>query len=257
MQQLFGFIEHFNWGIMKEEKKRGRGKPKRYEGEESERLSVLVRPRYKKMVEKIAQVRQTTISEAMEYAIADAARNFTVEGKSIYSWVLFDSEVQENIDKYCNLILDNSSQYHDNSKKFRDLIEGFQSEPSSLKKPYSLYIEEVFCHYLQIKNEYNLKFSHVSNMLNIDSLVNVLIEEWKSANPSQRVAEFLILLGVLFDSGFLVYKDQVTNLRSLHVILYLALEKFNQQDATKEFYEQIILDDILLKAKKDIAFQNE
>ena len=38
---------------MSDEKKRSRGKPKRYENEESERLSVLVRPRYKKIIETI------------------------------------------------------------------------------------------------------------------------------------------------------------------------------------------------------------
>ena len=73
--------------------KRGRGKPKRYEGEDSERISVLVRPRYKKMVEMFAKLRQSTLSEAMEYSIAKAAHSTNINNKSVYEWCVNDFEI--------------------------------------------------------------------------------------------------------------------------------------------------------------------
>lgn len=67
--------------------KRGRGKPKRYEGEDSARLSVLVRPRYKKLIELVSKDRQSTLSEALEFIIASFGSHYLADGKPILDFV--------------------------------------------------------------------------------------------------------------------------------------------------------------------------
>lgn len=59
--------------------KETRGKPPRYLGEKSERISVLVRPRYRQALDIIAKDRGTTLSEAMELAISKLAREIKLE----------------------------------------------------------------------------------------------------------------------------------------------------------------------------------
>lgn len=67
--------------------KRGRGKPKRYEGEDSVRLSVLLRPRYKKLIELVSKDRQSTLSEALEFIIASFGSHYLADGKPILDFV--------------------------------------------------------------------------------------------------------------------------------------------------------------------------
>ena len=141
---------------MSDEKKRSRGKPKRYENEESERLSVLVRPRYKKIIETIAKARQTTISEAMEFAIAYTARNNTLEDRSFYQWVLPANEIAERSERYANAILDGNDSYEENFDKFVDFYDYFYDKPILFRKPYESYIRDAVSAYEELGNELEL-----------------------------------------------------------------------------------------------------
>ncbi len=72
--------------------KRGRGKPPRYAGEEQERLSIMIRPRYKKALEMLKQHRQCNLTEATELAIVNLASDYEVDGKPLIDYVRPESE---------------------------------------------------------------------------------------------------------------------------------------------------------------------
>lgn len=79
----------------KEKRKRG-GQP-RYPGEEQQRLSITVRPRYKKALEILAQQRRTSVSEAAEFAIAYTASKHAVNGTAVLNYV---RPPEESFDRY-------------------------------------------------------------------------------------------------------------------------------------------------------------
>lgn len=83
-------LEHFK--DMTTKKKETRGKPPRYPGEKSERISVLVRPRYRQALDIIAKDRGTTLSEAMELAISMLARETKLQ------YELYDKQAPYIID---------------------------------------------------------------------------------------------------------------------------------------------------------------
>ncbi len=209
MQQLFEFIEHFNGDIMSDLSKRGRGKPKRYEGESSERLSVLVRPRYKNIIEAIAKARQTTTSEAMEYAIAYTARNFILDGKSIYEWSLPFDSLTEMIHRYFEVVLDNKEQCHDNDESYRKLRTDYYSMPDTFKKPSDVYIMDVMNIFYKLQRDWDCKTKGLSQIFNMEKLILALIEEWKSAATPTLAASFLFFFSFLYSNKIISYKDDV------------------------------------------------
>ncbi|MBP6551850.1 MAG: hypothetical protein KA221_00830 [Vitreoscilla sp.] len=241
---------------MSDEKKRSRGKPKRYENEESERLSVLVRPRYKKIIETIAKARQTTISEAMEFAIAYTARNNTLEDRSFYQWVLPANEIAERSERYANAILDGNDSYEENFDKFVDFYDYFYDKPILFRKPYESYIRDAVSAYEELGNELELSISHIASMFDTDKFISAIHEDWKAAVDISTLARELIIINTLFRADLLFYRNMISEPGDLYSAISWALFKFGNKPLTKELLESIATEKNLLQIKNSYIFTN-
>lgn len=212
---------------MSEEKKRGRGKPKRYEGEESERLSVLVRPRYKRMVEMLANSRQTTISEAMEYAIASASRQYLIDEQSTYDWVLTNEDnhfYESNI--YVDAILKSDTDIEKNQNYMNDFLHEYNTKPKSLITPLDNFIYNV-----------NLRFgSHMTLMrlpfmlwqvFDIEKLHRNIKEDWKAASDIHLIGKILAIIVVFFKNQILTFIDLASNQDVQKILVGTCLAEMN------------------------------
>lgn len=59
------------------------GRPPRAKGESMQRLSVSIRGRYREALELIARHRRTSVSQALEYLIASATRDYEIDGEGV------------------------------------------------------------------------------------------------------------------------------------------------------------------------------
>lgn len=115
------------------------GRPKAYENENSVKMSISLRPRYRQGLELLSKIRQSSLNEALEFALADALSHQHIDEKSILDWVRPREEIIEKLLEaiVIDLDLDRSSK---NLIKIRALIEEFKSMPQSLQGAEQVFI---------------------------------------------------------------------------------------------------------------------
>lgn len=70
------------------------GRPTKYQDEKAVRLTVMIRPRYRQMIDHIAELRKCTLSEAVELCVAQIANTIEIGDRSIYDIVVTEDEFE-------------------------------------------------------------------------------------------------------------------------------------------------------------------
>lgn len=185
-------------------KRTGRGKPPRYKGEKSTRLSVLVRPRYRQILELIAKDRDSTLSEAMEFAIVKLAESYILNGQPVINYFRANDELYEIIkDSFEYTFPANTKIDHLEEEKFRLRFKEFYSFyeeqkniPEPLRSPFQNYCLEILDHvdaYIYIYFDW-------------DSLLfSAFLEAWRTGVEKETV--ITIINQVISDYGITVPFD--------------------------------------------------
>lgn len=174
-------------------KKDNRGKQPRYEGEESTRLSVLLRPRYRLAIEMIARDRKSTLGEAMELAIVNLAKEYSIDGKMLIDYIRPPLES-------LNRIYDCASLYFQNPEAPKNLLAiqekhfwyGFhrlESLGSSFRTPVEQYTFEVLSYFMNPYNNFNETSIYL--YFDLDKLYATLTTDFHEANDKKQTFEYI------------------------------------------------------------------
>ena len=242
-------LEHYK--NMTTKKKETRGKPPRYPGEKSERISVLVRPRYRQALDIIAKDRGTTLSEAMELAISILARETKLQQE------FYDKEAPHIIDYVRPKIEPVERLYRsippmagvlykfditEKTNTYDDIINKLYEIPDPLLTPLQNHIGETI-------HELNGKLHYFSPVY----LSEALEEDWKEGIPSDVTARNIeivhnfyeeVYLEKFFELNPMISPD--SNLDEIKNYLKNATPPFNEDDfeedslisVLKEYYDQ-------------------
>ena len=171
----------------KEKRKRG-GQPK-YPGEEQQRLSVIMRPRYKKVLEMLSAIRGTSISEAMELAIADFTRRQEVDGKPLLDYV---RPANESFQRYRYDARDSlafemdGADFAEKFFIFKETLEERRNIPPSLRGQFDDFATEVLS---------GLETLGLlpTQWFKWDALLDAIREDWKEGKSIDQTASTLLL----------------------------------------------------------------
>lgn len=156
------------------------GRPQRYEGEKNVQLSVSIRPRYRQALELIAQVRQSTLSEALELAIFKQAEELHIDNQPVIDFVRPENEILEMI--YDSLDISN----RETQENFRDNVFP-PSKPLSMFTPLERYKAKVMWDLPngEIGGPFDSGFTY-------DSLSEAVTEAWKTGESAQSTYQKIL-----------------------------------------------------------------
>ena len=167
--------------MIKEGLKNKVGRPERYPGEEQRRLSVMIRPRYKELLELLATLRQTSVSEATEFAVANMARSYEVEGKPLLDYV---RPSNESHDRYRATLSDLPHPQVDT--RVQEEITSLTAFPSGLRGHFENWAVEFFDGCLTLKGHQGW------GRLDWDRLIYAMREDYReSKTPLEAARTFL------------------------------------------------------------------
>lgn len=136
------------------------------------RITLRIKPEYRAAVELIAKHRQTSLNEALEFCVISAARDYQIDGKSIYDYILPEmfelDEIRESM--YLNEA-DKKENYQKSLLLFNKMKEEFLRLPVSLQTPKAAYIGKILSEY---------DSSLLASLFNAEILKAILEEFWKT-----------------------------------------------------------------------------
>lgn len=192
-------LEHYK--NMTTKKKETRGKPPRYPGEKSERISVLVRPRYRQALDIIAKDRGTTLSEAMELAISKLARESKLEHESfdkdapyIIDYVRPKTEPIERLYQAIPPLSGVLYKFKLTRKinPYNEILNNLYATPEPLLTPLENHIGQTI-------HELNGKLQYFSSLY----LQEAIAEDWKEGIPYEETARNIEIVHNFYKDVFL------------------------------------------------------
>lgn len=178
------------------EKNKG-GRPRRYADEKAERISGAMRPRFKQSLELVAKSRQTTLSQALEFAAAFMAHNYQIDGKPVIEYIVEKNE--KLIDVVQCITVSHSSD---------DIMERFHETSAWLKKietsPPSLISAEdkfVFDSLQLLSNKLNTyDLIQIDVFASFNTVYEFIVYYWRQAYTAEEIVDLLIkILSFAYD----------------------------------------------------------
>ncbi len=173
------------------EKNKG-GRPSKYDDEESARIGARIRPRYKELLELIAQHRQTTVSEALELAVAQLGMSYLVDNKPMIDFVRPQDESYMII--YNSLNFDDLLDYFESGGNViipafdsaDEEVKKFLDKPSFLLSPFELYLREILLS--------GVMTGIGVSIFNISDLFSAIRENWKVGLDSKLTVNYIMAI---------------------------------------------------------------
>lgn len=155
-------------------KQRKQGRPARYEGEEQQRISMKIRPRYRQALELLAEHRGIPLADAVEYFIAKGSREYLVDGKPLLDYVRPSTErinIYWKAIRY-DFIHKNKARDKGQINELIQNLNDLEAKPKSLRTNFDNFYVKVFR-----KTELSLlAFTY----FDIDKLQYAISEDWKT-----------------------------------------------------------------------------
>ena len=171
-----------NFTMPSKEKKNRVGRPERYPGEEATRLSALMRPRYKKALEMLANYRQTSVSEAAEFAVAFMAQRVEVGGAPLLDYV---RPPDESFNRYLSATVlktdrgDSRAVEEEDSEAYAKEIDQVLKTPNALRSPAENFVANVlgFLPLMGTNSPY---------YFTLEKLKWAILEDWKEGHTVEE-----------------------------------------------------------------------
>ncbi|WP_066570338.1 hypothetical protein [Snodgrassella sp. CFCC 13594] len=168
------------------------GRPKAYPGETPTRMTVSLRPRYKKAIEMLAQDRGTSLNEAVEFCIAYTSANVIFDGKPLIYFIRPDVEpfnfFVQSLPTFFDISPEFDGEYRsntgwgiDNIKLYDEYLSEIQSKPKSLWTSLDRTMHDVI----------SSKTTDVLNCFRFRDLINAILECWKEGISAEIMKEWM------------------------------------------------------------------
>lgn len=146
-------------------------------------MSALMRPRYKKALEMLANYRQTSVSEAAEFAVAFMAQRVEVGGAPLLDYV---RPPDESFNRYLSAAVlkvnkeDGRSVDEEGTERFQKEVDEVMDTPDVLRSPAENFVASVLSFLVMIgmSSPYYFVF---------DKLKWAILEDWKEGRTLEEV----------------------------------------------------------------------
>ncbi|QMT41389.1 hypothetical protein [Neisseria shayeganii] len=150
------------------------GRPKTYEGEKNIRVSIAIRPRYRQAIELISKDRNTSLNEVVEFAIAQLAAKYEIEGKPVIEYIRPMNEERLRIKNTLIEPQNRTSEYITKKEiDYYSAIMAYESLPKGILSPQDKYV-------MGMLDELGPAVSHY---FEIEKLEQAILEDWKIGRP--------------------------------------------------------------------------